>query len=104
MHSPCGLPSSAGNSPNTARLLDWFLAQNQKTIRGYRPVIYSGVTTNYLAELVASIHPGASWIEWALIRCSSEPISKYDLLCLLREVYRLDSESNLTIWRCPTEA
>jgi dTDP-4-dehydrorhamnose reductase len=70
-------------------LLDWFLAQNQKTVRGYRRVIYSGVTTNYLAELVASIiqeHPGLN----GLYQVASEPISKYDLLCLLREAYRLE--------------
>jgi dTDP-4-dehydrorhamnose reductase len=70
-------------------LLDWFLAQNNKTVRGYRKVIYSGVTTNYLAELVASIiqkHPGLN----GLYQVASDPISKYDLLCLLREVYRLD--------------
>ena len=69
-------------------LLDWFLAQNQKTIRGYRRVIYSGVTTNFLAELVASViqeHPGLN----GLYQVASEPISKYDLLCLLREAYQL---------------
>jgi dTDP-4-dehydrorhamnose reductase len=70
-------------------LLDWFLAQNHKTVRGYRRVIYSGVTTNHLAELVASIiqeHPELN----GLYQVASEPISKYDLLCLLREAYRLD--------------
>jgi dTDP-4-dehydrorhamnose reductase len=70
-------------------LLDWFLAQNHKAIRGYRRVIYSGVTTNYLSELVASIiqeHPGLN----GLYQVASEPISKYDLLCLLREAYQLD--------------
>jgi dTDP-4-dehydrorhamnose reductase len=70
-------------------LLDWFLAQNQRTVRGYRRVIYSGVTTNHLAELVASIiqeHPGLN----GLYQVASEPISKYDLLCLLRGVYRRD--------------
>jgi dTDP-4-dehydrorhamnose reductase len=70
-------------------LLDWFLAQNHGEVRGYRRVIYSGVTTNYLAELVASIiqaHPGLN----GLHHVASEPISKYDLLCLLREAYRLD--------------
>src|ERR1017187_1035651 len=35
-------------------LLNWFLAQNHKTVRGYRRVVYSGVTTNYIAGLVAS--------------------------------------------------
>ena len=70
-------------------LLDWFLAQDHKTVRGYRRVIYSGVTTNYLAEQVASIiqeHPGLN----GLYQVASDPISKYDLLCLLREAYRLD--------------
>ena len=70
-------------------LLDWFLAQNHKTVRGYRKVIYSGVTTSFLAGLVASIieeHPGLN----GLYQVTSEPISKYDLLCLLREVYQLE--------------
>lgn len=70
-------------------LLDWFLAQNHGTVRGYRRVIYSGVTTNFLAGLVASIireHPGLN----GLYQVASEPISKYDLLCLLREAYQLD--------------
>jgi len=70
-------------------LLDWFLAQDHKTVRGYRRVIYSGVTTNYLAEQVASIiqeHPGLN----GLYQVASDPISKYDLLCHLREAYRLD--------------
>ena len=70
-------------------LLDWFLAQNHTTIRGYRRVIYSGVTTNYLAELVARIiqeHPGLN----GLYQVASDPISKYDLLCLLREAFALD--------------
>jgi dTDP-4-dehydrorhamnose reductase len=70
-------------------LLDWFLSQNHKTVRGYRKVIYSGVTTNHLAELVASIiqkHPGLN----GLYQVASEPISKYDLLCLVREAYQLD--------------
>jgi dTDP-4-dehydrorhamnose reductase len=70
-------------------LLDWFLSQKQKTVQGYRRVIYTGVTTNHLAELVASIiheHPRLN----GLYQVASEPISKYDLLCLLREAYRLD--------------
>lgn len=70
-------------------LLDWFLAQNHQTIRGFRKVIYSGVTTNHLAELVASIienHPALN----GLYQVASEPIPKYDLLCLLREAYGLD--------------
>ena len=63
-------------------LLEWFLAQNHKTIRGCRRVIYSGVTTNHFVGLVASIireHAGLN----GLYQVASEPISKYDLLFLL---------------------
>lgn len=70
-------------------LLDWFLAQNHGKVRGYRRVIYSGVTTNHLAELVASIiqeHPSLH----GLYQVASEPISKHDLLCLIRDAYSLD--------------
>jgi dTDP-4-dehydrorhamnose reductase len=69
-------------------LLDWFLAQDHTTVRGYRRVIYSGVTTNHFAELVACIiqeHPGLN----GLYQVASDPISKYDLLCLLREAFAL---------------
>lgn len=70
-------------------LLDWFLAQNHKTVHGYRRVIYSGVTTNYLAELVASIIQEQPELN-GLYQVTTEPISKYDLLCRLREAYGLD--------------
>jgi dTDP-4-dehydrorhamnose reductase len=72
-------------------LLDWFLSQKQKTLRGYRRVIYSGLTTNYLAGLVGTIiekHPGLN----GLYQAASEPITKYDLLCLVREAYGLTVE------------
>src|ERR1019366_7062631 len=65
-------------------LLDWFLAQNHKTVHGYRRAIYSSVTTNHLAELVASIiqeHPELNGI----YQVASEPIPKYALLGLLRD-------------------
>jgi dTDP-4-dehydrorhamnose reductase len=70
-------------------LLDWFLGQNHKTVRGYRRVIYSGVTTNHLAGLVASIILEHSDLN-GLYQVAGEPISKYDLLGLLREAYGLD--------------
>jgi dTDP-4-dehydrorhamnose reductase len=70
-------------------LLDWFLAQKGCSVLGYRRVIYSGVTTNHLADLVTSIirdHPGLS----GLFQVASAPISKYELLCLLRAAYSAD--------------
>ena len=70
-------------------LLEWVLAQKGKSIRGFRRVIYSGVTTNYLSRRVGDIltdHPRLS----GLYQVTSPPISKHDLLCLLRDAFKLD--------------
>ena len=70
-------------------LLDWFLGQEGKTVRGFTRVIYSGVTTNYLARLVGQLielHPALC----GLYQVVSAPISKHDLLCLIKETYGLD--------------
>lgn len=72
-------------------LLEWFLGQNGRTVRGFRRAIWSGVTTNHLARLVARIireHPRLS----GLYHVAAGPISKYDLLCLLRGAYSADIE------------
>jgi dTDP-4-dehydrorhamnose reductase len=74
---------------NHRSLLDWFLSNKGGRVRGYRKSIYSGVTTNHLAEVVADIilhHP----LLQGVYQVASEPIRKYDLLCLLREAYALD--------------
>lgn len=79
-------------------LLEWLLAQRGPSVRGFRRVIYSGVTTNHLADLVATIiqdHPKLS----GLYQVAGRPISKYHLLCLLRDAYGL----NVTIEPDDTE-
>ncbi|HWE86994.1 MAG TPA: SDR family oxidoreductase [Terracidiphilus sp.] len=70
-------------------LLDWFLWNNGGEVQGYRKSIYSGVTTNHLAEIVLDIvlhHPHLS----GLYQIAAHPISKCDLLLLLKEAYALD--------------
>lgn len=70
-------------------LLEWFLARKGETIRGFTRAIYSGVTTNYLARVVARLirdHPALS----GLYQVASRPLSKYDLLVKLRRAYDLD--------------
>ena len=69
-------------------VLDWFLSQSGGTIHGFRRVIYSGVTTTELARVVEMIigrHPSLS----GLFQVASEPISKHDLLALVRDAYGL---------------
>jgi dTDP-4-dehydrorhamnose reductase len=70
-------------------LLDWFLSQNHKSVRGFKRVIYSGVTTNYMAEVVASVIERRPSLA-GLYQVAADPISKHDLLCLLRDAYSLD--------------
>jgi dTDP-4-dehydrorhamnose reductase len=72
-------------------LLDWFLSNNHGCVRGFSRVIFSGVSTNYLAEFVARAiheHPALS----GLYQLASLPVSKHDLLCILRSAYGLDIE------------
>ncbi|MFI5166653.1 MAG: dTDP-4-dehydrorhamnose reductase family protein [Thermoanaerobaculales bacterium] len=79
-------------------LLDWFLEQEGKTVQGFTRVIYSGVTTNYLGRLVGQLiesHPTLC----GLYQVASAPISKHDLLCLIKESYGM----NVTIMPDATE-
>jgi dTDP-4-dehydrorhamnose reductase len=72
-------------------LLDWFLSQNGKKVRGFRRVIYSGITTNEVAEVVTRVIHDCPHLT-GLYQVVSEPISKYDLLGLIRDAYGLDLE------------
>jgi dTDP-4-dehydrorhamnose reductase len=72
-----------------ASLLDWFLSQRGKTIRGFRCVWWSGVTTNHLADLVVKLACTRADLS-GLYQVSSGRIDKYELLCLLRDAYSLD--------------
>lgn len=67
-------------------LIEWFLSQQGKTIKGFRQAIYTGFTTHELARIVEQIllqHPdlGGLW------QVSSEPINKYELLCLAKRAF-----------------
>lgn len=69
-------------------LLEWFLAQHG-SVRGFRRAIFSGLTTEALAELLATLiceHRELTGIR----HVASAPISKHDLLGMLREAYGLD--------------
>jgi dTDP-4-dehydrorhamnose reductase len=72
-------------------LLDWFLAHNGRKVRGFRRVVYAGITTNEMAKVVTRLitdFPNLS----GLYQVASEPITKYDLLQLIRDAYHLAIE------------
>ncbi|MBU0533490.1 MAG: SDR family oxidoreductase [Candidatus Omnitrophica bacterium] len=71
-------------------LLEWFLAQSG-TIKGYKNAIYSGFTTLELCRIVEMLivdYPQAH----GLYNVSSNPISKFDLLMLIKKKMNLDIE------------
>lgn len=70
-------------------LLDWVLLQNGKTVKGFKNVIYSGVTTNQMAEVVTMIIKNNPALA-GLYQVVADPISKYDLLSLIRDAFKLD--------------
>ncbi|MEI7482231.1 MAG: SDR family oxidoreductase [Elusimicrobiota bacterium] len=71
-------------------LLEWFLGRQGQTVQGFRKALFTGLTTNRLAELVADLienHPALN----GLYHVSSETLSKYELLKLMNEAYKLDA-------------
>jgi dTDP-4-dehydrorhamnose reductase len=66
-------------------LVEWFLSQDGR-VRGYTKAIFSGLTTETLAKILADIiidHRDLT----GLYNLASSPINKYELLCLLRDMF-----------------
>jgi dTDP-4-dehydrorhamnose reductase len=69
-------------------LIEWFLNQEEKTVPGYKNAIFSGLTTNAIAGIMNEIiseYPNLHGV----VQVASRPISKYDLLTLVKNVYGL---------------
>ena len=72
----------------TSGLVEWFLSNRDGKVSGYRRAIYTGFSTLALSRIIADVierHHDLSGVYQA----SSEPINKYDLLCLLRDAFRV---------------
>ena len=76
---------------NYHSLLEWFLGNAHGAIRGFRHAIFSGVTTNHLASLIAQIISDHAALV-GTYHVASTPISKYELLMMLRDAYGLSAE------------
>ena len=71
-------------------LFEWFLAQ-QGTVKGFRNAIYTGFSTMEMARILEMLlvkSPDAR----GLYHVSSEPISKYELLCKIKAQAGLSTE------------
>jgi dTDP-4-dehydrorhamnose reductase len=75
---------------NKTELFEWFLQQSNNKIKGFSEVIYAGITTVKMAEIVLRLinfYPNLSGI----YNISSKPISKYDLLKMCNEHFEINS-------------
>lgn len=71
-------------------LLNWFLLQKED-IKGYSKVLWNGITTLELAKAIDCAL--AQKLSGLYHLVPSEPITKYDLLCLFQKVFHKDEIS-----------
>ena len=57
-----------------------------KSVKGFSKVIYSGVTTNQLSEIIERCI--TKYNLSGLFQVSSKPISKFELLKLIKKIYK----------------
>jgi dTDP-4-dehydrorhamnose reductase len=72
---------------NKTELLEWFLSNKNGVVQGYNRAIYSGITTNCMANFVEKIiehYPNIN----GLYNVSSEKITKFDLLNLFNDYFQ----------------
>jgi dTDP-4-dehydrorhamnose reductase len=72
-------------------VIEWFLSQRGKRVTGYARALYTGMTTNVMADLIGRLaidHPQLHGI-WQV---ASESISKYELLALVNSHFKLGIE------------
>ncbi len=66
-------------------LIDWFLSQSG-SVRGYTKAIFSGLPTVELSRVVRDIVLNRPELS-GLFHVASHPVSKFELLCIVRDVY-----------------
>ena len=68
-------------------LLEWFLSQKGKNIKGFSRALFSGLTTNLAVNVLEHVIMKTPELS-GLYHVSTAGISKFDLLQIINEVYR----------------
>jgi len=71
---------------NMTGLLEWFLGRAGTRVPGFAKVIWSGVTTNFLAAVVGKLAQASQSVD-GIFHVSGPPISKYELLLALNDAF-----------------
>ena len=72
-------------------LLEWFLSTKKKCI-GFDNAYFNGLTTFELAKVINKYFIKKSYFPRSLINVGSFKISKFDLLCEIKKVYKKNVE------------
>jgi len=72
-------------------LLEWFLSNRGRRVKGYRNAVYSGFPTQVLARIIGDLLAAQPALG-GLVQIASAPVSKYALLTMLKEALALDVE------------
>jgi dTDP-4-dehydrorhamnose reductase len=81
--------SIIGHELNGSRsLVDWFLSQNDD-VKGFKRAIFSGLPTVEIARVISEFVIPYKQLT-GVYHLSADPISKYDLLSLIAQVYKKD--------------
>lgn len=78
----------------TNSLVDWFLSNEGKKVKGFVNAIYSGFPTIIFADIMADLIANQKNLN-GLYHISSEPINKFELLKLIKEAYQANIEIEL---------
>ena len=77
--------SIIGHELNSSKsLVDWFLSKNEN-VEGYKKSIFSGLTTFEIARVIHDYVINTDLV--GLYHLSADPISKYELLLLIKDIY-----------------
>lgn len=84
--------SIIGRELRTAHsLVEWFLSNRGGKVKGFTEAVFSGFPTVVLADIISDLIENHKNLQ-GLYHVSSEPISKFDLLCLLKKFYKVPVE------------
>src|SRR5690606_31628000 len=67
-------------------LLEWFLSKQGQRVNGYRQALYTGLTTQALADVIVALLR-LDTMPSGILQVASSSISKFDLLQLINEVF-----------------
>ncbi|CAN5544173.1 NAD(P)-dependent oxidoreductase [soil metagenome] len=72
-------------------LIEWFLSNQGKKVKGFINAVYSGFPTIVFADILADLLVNHKNLD-GIYHLSSQPINKFELLKLIRSAYKADIE------------